>query len=798
MIYPAGRVKVATRRRIVSTDQWRWTDSKGVQRLLSAEELRSALGDGRLPPDVLVWKRGMPKWLPASDVPELEDVIDDDGPPTITRENEVSLGKRMAPTPSIPPTDLSLSELRNLGPKPAKPDGGWQDGAARRDDDEEETVTEMRHEEEAGTIARRPRGSSRRKSKKQTKRLPVPAAQKKSAPPPPPKRSAPPGPPKRSVPPKRLPSPSKLDIPRPVESSEVLSSAFDSPGRKKPSKPGMPSDKGRDAILSDAGRLVGGDISSVPAGIAPRDKTPFSSAPGPAARPPLGSRPNPSFASKPWDKDADGTQPLDGGLEPIDENQLSSILDDDDGQETSLRVTGASMPQVKAPQTSEPPDTAVLSQDILPIGTSSNAPSSPALPDRLSNIPGTSIGPPRGSVMPLPPAGIGFQVQKRIAAIAGIAALAVMIFAFVLGRVTAPKATSHIGAAIQARTGYSVVPLFARSRTTTPEKPRPCLMLRAPSRLTPGASQKVPFETLVLGEGKLAVGYARARSVPRGILLDPATGAVETLHEPEDALEDDLSRVVPVMMDSEVDFKSTTLTQGDLHEGIFVPGATPFVLGFEGQSLVRRPALDGESSKLWDLGEGPVANMALTARNTPDRTIVAYRHGPEVFVGSLNKAGDVEQPAVMVAGSGGKVGKPSVASNGRDYGVVFADKPKGEGTTIEIRWSHGPVGKPLPEASVVTIPDGGPGGNAIAPSLAALPGGRWLLMWTEGPGGRQTLRAQTYDASYQPLGAALRVSPATGSFGQGMPAVIDDKAVVLFLLASSRSYEVWGTVLQCR
>lgn len=744
----------------------------------------------------------MPKWLPASDVPELEDIIDDDGPPTITREKDVSLGTRMAPTPSIPPTDLSLSELRNLGPKPSKPDGGWKEGAARRDE-EEETVTELRHEEEPGTIARRPEGSSkRRKSRKKTKRLPVPAA-KKSARPPPPKRSQPPGPPRRSgLPPKRLPSPSKVDIPRPVESSEVLSSAFDGPpGKNKgPSSPGTPSDEGRDAILSDAGRLVGADISSMPGGTAPKgDKKPFAGAPGPAARPPLRSRPNPSFAEKAWkEKDADGTQPLDGGLEPVVNSQLPSILDDDDdGQETALKDTGASMPQVEAP--SAPPDTALISQDILPAeALASSSPAVAALPDRLSNIPGTSIGPPGGSVFPSPPPGLGFQVQKRIAAIAGIAALAVMLFAFVLGRVTAPKAKSSIGAAIEARTGYSVVPLFARSRTTTPEEPRPCLMLRAPSRLTPGASQKVPFETLVLGEGKLAVGYARARAVPRGIRLDPATGAVETLHEPEDALEDDLSRVVPLLDGGEVAFRSTTLTQGDLLESVFVAGATPFVLGFEGQSLVRRPSLDGESAKLWELGGGPVARMALTAQNTAERTIIAYRHGAEVFVGSLDEAGAVEQPGGLVAGSGGKVGKPSVASNGREYGVVFADKPNGQGTTIEIRWSHGPVGEPLPEASVVTIPDGGPGGNAIAPSLAALPGGRWLLMWTEGPGGRQTLRAQTYDANYQPIGAALRVSPATGSFGQGMPAVIDDKAVVLFLLASSRSYEVWGTVLQCR
>ena len=48
------------------------------------------------------------------------------------------------------------------------------------------------------------------------------------------------------------------------------------------------------------------------------------------------------------------------------------------------------------------------------------------------------------------------------------------------------------------------------------------------------------------------------------------------------------------------------------------------------------------------------------------------------------------------------------------------------------------------------------------------------------------------------IGEALRVSPGTGSFGQGTVGSVGEDAAVLFLLATRQGYEIWGTVLQCR
>lgn len=52
-------------------EEWRWTDERGVQRLVGTEELRTALANNVLAPSTLVWREGMDDWAPASSMPEL-------------------------------------------------------------------------------------------------------------------------------------------------------------------------------------------------------------------------------------------------------------------------------------------------------------------------------------------------------------------------------------------------------------------------------------------------------------------------------------------------------------------------------------------------------------------------------------------------------------------------------------------------------------------------------------------------------------------------------------------------------
>jgi hypothetical protein len=56
---------------LTARDEWRWTDERGVQRLVGTDELRAALASNVLAPSTLVWREGMKEWAPAFTMPEL-------------------------------------------------------------------------------------------------------------------------------------------------------------------------------------------------------------------------------------------------------------------------------------------------------------------------------------------------------------------------------------------------------------------------------------------------------------------------------------------------------------------------------------------------------------------------------------------------------------------------------------------------------------------------------------------------------------------------------------------------------
>jgi hypothetical protein len=827
-----------------SADQWRWTDDDGVQRLLNGDELRAAISDGRLKPATLVWRRGMTSWKPAGELSELT-IEDPATAETVTQENptarqRIKPGVRRPPTPSIPAPGLSPQAAGGVQPSnmvniaalhaqqggkrpltmmgvgdgrakppdanpvsiPAAPrmprlgyrggdkdtaeavvgamppDGGWKDGAARRDDDDEETVTRVRTEEEAATLTEQSQ-PAKEQPKPRAKRS-VPPPRKRSVPPPRRATKRPmPGRSRRAVgrgpQPKTLVSPGdepnklRSQIPEPVASDEVLSAAF--PSKIGASKPG----RGSSPQIDQSHTLASGDLpkrmptaefgaspfkrsaslqpnetldaSTKPDARAQKQKPVLHTAPMPALRPDKRSRPDPEFASEPWELKPKAPEPP-----PATENLAA----------------GSSA----GPSAGPPAGPAPVVADAV----------SPAPPQRT--IP--TMVPPRPS-----PA-----LDPRIMAAAGGGGLLLILLAFFVGRWTAPAQTG-MAAAAQARSGYTTVPLFARTRTTSAVKLRPCLMMRAPSRFAPAASHRIPIEMLPTPAGRLAVGYALSKQQARGMLIDPITGRSEELYKPEE-IDDELSRVVPIRFGEDLDFRSTLSEQDGVRNSMFAAAEPPYVLGFDGKNFVKQPEPGGEKAALWPLDPPGKYADALATESIGDRgAAVTYRYNGKIYFGLLDKSGAAKSPAVNVEGSGGKVGKPNLGTNGVDLSVVYADKPP-EGTApIEIRWARGPIGDELKDATPLELPSGGPGGDAIAPAIAGLSGGRWLLMWTEGKPGRRVLRAQTYDRKYRPIGEALRVSPATGSFGQGAVGVVGESAIVVFFLATRRTYQIWGTVLQC-
>ena len=104
-------------------------------------------------------------------------------------------------------------------------------------------------------------------------------------------------------------------------------------------------------------------------------------------------------------------------------------------------------------------------------------------------------------------------------------------------------------------------------------------------------------------------------------------------------------------------------------------------------------------------------------------------------------------------------------------------------------------GKPPSPARALELPS--EGGGAIAPSLAALPGDRYLVQWTDGNIGQYQVHVRIFDSALQPLGDALLVSGKGANAGQGT-IVTTAKATVSFFIQTTAGHdELWGATLSC-
>ena len=149
------------------------------------------------------------------------------------------------------------------------------------------------------------------------------------------------------------------------------------------------------------------------------------------------------------------------------------------------------------------------------------------------------------------------------------------------------------------------------------------------------------------------------------------------------------------------------------------------------------------------------------------------------------------------APAGSPVGTPVIAHNGRGIGVAFADRAApADPWNVRLGFA---LGTDVPKKTQgFVLPAGGPGGNALAPGLAGLSDGRWLLVWTEGSAAaRQEVRAQTLGRDMSPLGAPFVVSRPGTNAGQGAVALGGARGAVAFLEGKD-PFELWATSIDCR
>ena len=324
----------------------------------------------------------------------------------------------------------------------------------------------------------------------------------------------------------------------------------------------------------------------------------------------------------------------------------------------------------------------------------------------------------------------------------------------------------------------------APSASATPAPPG-CTLSPPPSRLST-IERGVPISALPQSDGSIALGIADTKSSAAGWIYDPVLG------EPKRKLDaqagtGDVSHVTatdPLLVDrAGADF-AFAQTLG--------PGLT---LGVGPAGLLRRGD-DGATGVVWPLPAG--------ARVTPPRAaalagahFVAFRQGGaegQIMAGWVRADGSAAAEPSPVEGAPKSLGTPNVAVFGEQALVMFSARAdKSEPYRIYV--ASAAPGKLAGPAHALELPP--EGGGAIAPSLAALPGQRYLLQWTDGNVGQYQVHVRIFDSELKPLGEPLLVSAKGANAGQGTIVTTASATVSFFIQTTAGHDELWGVALSC-
>jgi hypothetical protein len=227
----------------------------------------------------------------------------------------------------------------------------------------------------------------------------------------------------------------------------------------------------------------------------------------------------------------------------------------------------------------------------------------------------------------------------------------------------------------------------------------------------------------------------------------------------------------------------------------------PVQLGAADGHLAWAPMRGAPGGQLWPLeGSADVEALRGAVDASGEHAIgVAFRRAGAVWLGAadgspaLAPKGDLAH----VDGRGPVVGSPAVAIGDGVVMAVWADRASSD-EPWHLRWLRFKAGTPPGQPSVFQPPAGGKGEQAMSPGLTALSGGRFLLVWTEGPTSGHDVRAQTLSADGRPIGAPLVVSSEGNNAGQGQAAVnANGQGIVAFLESRGDGFEVAATSITC-
>jgi hypothetical protein len=364
-----------------------------------------------------------------------------------------------------------------------------------------------------------------------------------------------------------------------------------------------------------------------------------------------------------------------------------------------------------------------------------------------------------------------------------------------------PRASGTSSSRLAPAPSAAVVP--SEAPVPAPASPlAPCTVVGTTHVLGPSATVAAGVEATVTGDD-LALGFAPDDHSAMAIRVDPSQLSVTTTAHGKSR--DAIRRVTPLLAKGGLSLVIDTDHKGDRLAGRrTVRSVPPVQIGATADGQLSWAKLGGgPAGALWPFGGGGNASLdalrgAVDGSGDPTLAI-AFRSGGAVWTGTIGGTGGLAPvgPLSHVDGLGTTIGSPAIAISSSVAMVAWADRASND-APWKLRWTRFSAGS-APEAPADFVPpDGGKGGPFMSPALATVPGGRFLLVWTEGPASAHAVRAQTLALDGTRIGAPLELSPDETNAGQAQAAIgVGGNGVVAFLQSAGKGFAVAATAIRC-
>jgi hypothetical protein len=368
---------------------------------------------------------------------------------------------------------------------------------------------------------------------------------------------------------------------------------------------------------------------------------------------------------------------------------------------------------------------------------------------------------------------------RVIAAIA--AAIAIPVLVTIVVERPSPRPLVAVQARAEAPPGVAAKP--------PPRAPGSCAIDGVPHLLARRALVRGGVEATTLDE---RVAFATLTSTKSGTAfeLDARTLAVKS--SAKVVTGDPLHHIVPELGDdAPVEAQADT---GALRSLADADGDS--AIGLRDGFVVWGPR-DGDGMvRLWKLPWPQALEAPRVAQlGTSGERVLVFRRAGAIWIGSF-RGGQTTSDLTRLS-AGDYVGVPALDARGDEAIVAWAQRDVAA-SPWGVRWvrwtAHG--GQSL--VHELSLPAGGPGDRAMAPSVSALDDRRFLLAWTEAGRGKNQVRAQVFDGTDHPLGDALTVSPQDAIAGQEQIALTDaGHGAIAYLVARRGAFELRATAIDC-